>query len=241
MKPVIFFLGVFLLTTLTSYSQNRTKETDNKTGNTGSKQAINRNDPEPPIPPIKNPIRDTPKNPTRPPINTTTNPTRPVNRPVKRPVNPPKVTYSPPDPMYIYAPAPIYNDPPVTDPELPYQPETPVLNVDYETLGLSQFKQKDYYNALESFELALENNDQNYTLYYYLGTTEIEIEKYDDAINDLTTFINNDVENGLGYYERGLAYFYSGDRETAFDDLVIADQYQVDEAKVILKQFYDYY
>ena len=202
---------------------------------------MNKTDPEPRLPPNEITIRDTPHNPpSRPPINTTTNPIRPVSRPV----SPPAVTRNPPDPIYIYVPAPIYNDPPEVNPELPYLPETTpgnVLDINFEALGLSQFKQEDYYNALESFELALETNTTNYTLYYYLGTTEIEIERYDEAINDLTMFINNVIENRLGYYERGLAYFYSGDRDAAFDDLVIADQYQVDEAKVILKQFYDYY
>jgi tetratricopeptide (TPR) repeat protein len=243
MKPLIFFLEVFLLTTFSNYPQSRTKETDSQTGNNnGRKQELNKTDPEPALQPNITDIRNTPHDPpTRPPINTTTNPIRPISRPV----SPPPVTSYSPDPTYIiYVPAPIYNDPPVVEPVLPYSSETTnayVLDINYETLGLSQFKEKDYYNALESFELALETNSLNYTLYYYLGTTEIEVERYDEAINDLTKFIDNVIENRLGYYERGLAYFYSGNRDAAFDDLVIADQYQVDEAKVILKQFYDYY
>lgn len=62
-----------------------------------------------------------------------------------------------------------------------------------------------------------------------------------DAVYDLTVFINNVIENRLGFYQRGLANFYLGNKDAAFDDLIIADQYQVDEAKVILKRFYDYY
>jgi tetratricopeptide (TPR) repeat protein len=107
-------------------------------------------------------------------------------------------------------------------------------------LGLSQYKQEDYYDALSSFQSALVQDTLNYSLYYYIGTTEIEIERYDDAVIDLTIFIDNVIENRMGFYQRGLANFYLGNKDAAFDDLVIADQYQVEDAKVILKRYFDY-
>jgi hypothetical protein len=45
----------------------------------------------------------------------------------------------------------------------------------------------------------------------------------------------------MGFYQRGLANFYLGNRDAAYDDLMIADRYKVAGAKVILKRFYDYY
>lgn len=242
MKILIFFLFVFFISFSTNYPQignNGTeRKTEDKTDNEEVKRDIQRT--LPPI--IDKDTRDTPHNPpARDPLNSNSNNIPPQDRPVSPLSNP---NNPPPQPDVIYVPIPIYDDPPVVESDYTYPTETtPTVEVDqnYEELGLSQYKQEDYYDALASFQLALEQDTLNYSLYYYIGTTEIEIERYDDAVNDLTTFIDNVIENRLGFYQRGLANFYLGNKDAAFDDLIIADQYQVDEAKVILRRFFDYY
>src|ERR1019366_9507249 len=105
--------------------------------------------------------------------------------------------YQPDLPTTIYVPIPIYDDPTMLEPDYTYSIETtPTTEIDhnYEELGLSQYKQEDYYDALASFQLALAKDTLNYPLYYYIGTTEIEVGRYDEAVNDLTTFIDNVIE-----------------------------------------------
>jgi tetratricopeptide (TPR) repeat protein len=196
-------------------------------------------DPHTVAPKLDNEPRDTPHN---PPTRTPANNERDKAPTPRRPVMQTPTSGNPSGGEYV--PAPPFIEPPVEDIYYTYPYETPPEEqevINYKELGLRQFEDEDYYTALESFEIALANDTGNYSLYYNIGTCEIEIEKYDYAVIDLTIFINNVIDNGLGYYQRGLANFYLGNKDAAFDDLVIADQYNVDEAKVILKRYYDYY
>lgn len=240
MKTISFFLLVFLTTTFSNYPQNRNKETEKQTDNNsdkGVKEVLH-------TPPALNDnnTRDTPRNPpVRDPGNGNSKNTPPPRRPISQPPNINKV---PIQQGVNFVPLPIFDSPPAVEPDYTYPIETTPaeeFNQNYEDLGLSQFNQEDYYDALTSFQFALTIDTLNYPLYYYIGITEIEIERYDDAILDLTIFIDNVIENRMGFYQRGLANFYSGNKDAAFDDLIIADKYQVDEAKVILKKYFDYF
>jgi tetratricopeptide (TPR) repeat protein len=243
MKPLIVFLAVFIISSLSNFPQSRTNENDKEpVNNTEKKVDDSQQVQHPVVPKIDIDIKDSPRNPpTRGPINVDKNPETPTSRPIV----PPSGYITPPVQQQIdYVPLPYYDDPPVEEPYYtdPIEPTTPiVIDHDYKELGLSQYKQGKYYEALTSFQIALTKDTLDYLLYYYIGTTEVELERYDDAVYDLTVFINNVIENRLGFYQRGLANFYLGNKDAAFDDLIIADQYQVDEAKVILKRFYDYY
>ena len=242
MKTVIIFLAFFICSTLSTYSQSRTMVNDKPTiDNTDKKVKEPRQVQRQVVPRIDPEIRDTPHNPpTREPVNVDRNPVTSPRRPIETPT-----IYNPPDPVgIIFAPLPYFDNPPVQEPYYtePIEPITPiVIDHNYKELGLAQYKQGKYFEALESFQIASAKDTLDYLLYYYMGTTEIEIERYDDAVLDLTIFINNVIENRLGFYQRGLANFYLGNKDAAFDDLIIADEYQVDGASVILKRFYDYY
>ena len=241
MKTIIFFLFVFLISISTNYSQNGSRETGRKTDNKTDKEEVTKVI-QYTAPIIDRETRDRPQDPPkRDPINLRPNPIPPQSRPVS-PLYPP--VNQPGPPAIIYAPIPVFDDPPVVEPDYTFSIETtqPIeIDHNYEELGLSQYKEEDYYDALVSFQLALAKDTLNYPLYYYIGTTEIEVGRYDEAVNDLTTFIDNVIENRLGFYQRGLANFYLGNRDAALDDLLTADQYKVDGAKVILRRFYDYY
>jgi len=243
MRPVIIFLAVFIISTFSNYPQSRTNVNDKEpVNNTEKKIEEPKQVKHQVVPKIDTEERDTPHNPpVRPPVNTE----RDKAPSPRRPDIPTPTSSNPPEqPGGDYVPVPIFIDLPVEDNYYTYPSEVPPtipIVVNYEEQGLKQFEQEDYYNALESFESALANDTGNYSLYYYIGTSEIEIERYVDAVLDLTVFINNVIENRLGFYQRGLANFYLGNKDAAFDDLIIADQYQIDRAKVILKKFYDYY
>jgi hypothetical protein len=243
MKSVIIFIAVFIISTLSSYPQSRTMENGRQIIKNSDKKVE-----EPPrvqrpvVPKIDTETRNTPHNPpNRDPIKVDKNPITPPGRPII----PPTSYIKPPiQPDIIFVPIPYFDDQPVVETYYTesIEPISPiVIDHNYKELGLSQYKQGKYYEALESFQLASAKDTLDYLLYYYMGTTEIELERYDDAVIDLTIFIDNIIENREGFYQRGLANFYLGNKDAAFDDLIIANKYQVDGAKVILKRFYDYY
>jgi hypothetical protein len=243
MKTVILFIIVFSISFNYSIAQGRTQETDRKTGNGQDK-----------VVPVVKPVDHTPPpkmdgetrtKPPDPPMRTPVNNNRtPVTSPV-RPVNPPAINNTSPGQTVLvdYVPIPIYDEPnDVVGYDYVGQEPPPLeVNYNYKEIGLSQFEDEDYFDALESFQSALLSDTQNYSLYYYIGTTQIELERYDDAIFSLTKFIDNLKDNSLGFYQRGLARFYSGDKDAALDDFLIADQNNVYGVKTILKRYYDYY
>jgi len=241
MKTLMLFIFVFSISFSFNYAQNGNNGTERKADDNIPKDEVKRDIQRTPPPIVDKDSRDTPHNPpTRNPNNGNVNNPPPRDRPLSPPLRP---NNPPPQPDVIYAPIPIYDYSHVGEPDYTYPSEAPPaeeIEQNYEELGLSQYKQEDYYDALTSFQSALAKDTLNYSLYYYIGTTEIEIERYDDAVIDLTIFIDNVIENRMGFYQRGLANFYLGNKDEAFDDLVIADQYQVEDAKVILKRYFDY-
>jgi tetratricopeptide (TPR) repeat protein len=241
MKTAGLLLFVFFISTFSNYAQSRTKESDRQpVNNKNTKVEGIKELRQTPLTTNEGNKRDTPHNPPiRVPINTTTNSTPPAGRPVSPPSNP---INKPTPPIGVYLPIPVYYDPLPVECIYTNPVETvPDADIDhnYKKLGLSQFKKQDFNNALISFELALAKDSLDYSLYYYIGTTEIETGRYDEAVIDLTIFINNIIENRFGFYQRGLANYYLGNRHAALDDFLVADQYQVEEAKVMLKKFFD--
>jgi hypothetical protein len=244
MKTVILFIIVFSISFNYNKAQGRTQGTDKRTESRTEKEVVKPVDHTPPI----KMDNDTRTRPTDPPMRVPVNNNRsPITSPV-RPVNPPTFnnTSSGQPVLTDFVPIPIYDEPNdvvvydyVT--QEPPPPPPPEVYYNYKEIGLSQFEDEDFFDALFSFQTALASDTQNYSLYYYIGTTEIELERYYDAINSLTKFIDHLKDNKLGYYQRGLAEFYSGDRDAALQDFLIADQNNVDGVKVILKRYYDYY
>jgi tetratricopeptide (TPR) repeat protein len=112
---------------------------------------------------------------------------------------------------------------------------------DYKALGNFQFDGEDYFSAIESYEKALERDTSDYSLYYQIGLTQIALERYPDAIHNFTDYINSVINNGRGYFQRGLAKFYLGNKDNALNDFLIADKLNVEDAKPILKRYYNYY
>jgi tetratricopeptide (TPR) repeat protein len=226
MRTFFIILLIGFLANPAGYAQRNA----GKTGDDGrldhndkSKLGQPKTDPRNPPSPIKvtNPPKDN-------------QPVRPTGRPINiRPVYTPPVVIDQPDLPPPYDPSPT---PPVyTIPETTSEPF-----VDYKTLGKKQFDDEDYFNAFDSFQLALAGDTSDYSLYYQLGITEIELGRYVDAIHSLSKFIKSVTYNGMGYYQRGLAKFYLGKKDKAFSDFQIADELNVEDVKLILKRFYNY-
>jgi hypothetical protein len=240
MKTFLLYLAVFIISFPYCYSQSRGNGTSKRTDDKADVEKAPVREIQRTPPPIID--RDTrskpPGPPVRPPVNNNS-PTPPTGR-----TDPPPTTTIQEPPVFIkyvpipddYYPAPME---PIYDYPIVTTPSTNIV-IDYKSLGLRQFRDEDYYNALASFQIALAQDSTQYSIYYNLGVTEIEIGRYDDAIYSLTKFIDNVIENRMGFYQRGLAYFYAGDKDSALDDFIIADKYKVDEAKVILKRFYNF-
>ena len=242
MKTFFLFLIVFIISFSHLFSQTRNNGTARKTED---KTDVDRS----PVKEVKStppPIvdREPRTRPPDPPGRTPNNNNMNLTPPPRRNVNPPSTVQTPPT-FIEYIPIPYYYNPDPVEPiytqPIATPPPPPITKYDYKNLGLQQFKDEDYYNALESFQTALAIDTLQYSLYYNIGLTEIEIGRYDDAIYYLTMFIDKVIENRMGFYQRGLAYFYAGDRDSALDDFLVADQYKVVEAKVMLKRFYNYY
>jgi hypothetical protein len=181
--------------------------------------------------------------------------TDPRNPPTPKPETPPHYDYNPQPPagdiliVQPYYPPIVFvvqpDLPPTYDPNPPppvYTPPstTPDPFVDYKALGKSQFNADDYFGAVESFRFALERDTSDYSLYYQLGITQIELARYEEAIHSLSRFINSVTYNSMGYYQRGMAIFYLGNKDLALEDFLIADQMNVEDVKLILKRFYNY-
>jgi len=161
-------------------------------------------------------------------------PVRPTGGPtIIRPVDPTPALISQPD-------LPVPYDPSPTPPDFTTPVTTSESYVDYKALGKKQFDDEYYFDAYDSFQLALARDTSDYSLYYQLGITQIELGRYVDAIHSLSKFIKSVTYNGMGYYQRGLAKFYLGNKDKAFSDFQIADQLNVEDATQILKRFYDY-
>jgi tetratricopeptide (TPR) repeat protein len=240
MKTLFLFLTVFFISFSYGFSQSRDNGTSKKAENTNDVDKAPIKEAQHTPPPIidREPRNKPPDPPGRTPnnnINLTTPPGRnPPSNPVTVQTPPNFIEYVPIPYYYNQEPTePTYSDPIITTPQV-------LTSYDYKNLGLQQFKDENYYDALESFQTALAIDTLQYSLNYNIGITEIEVGRYDDAIYFLTMFIDNVIENRMGFYQRGLAYFYAGDKDSALNDFIVADKYKVDEATVILKRFYDY-
>jgi tetratricopeptide (TPR) repeat protein len=236
MRTFYFILLIISISVLTNYSQinsNRNGDDNRLNHNGRDKAGEPKTDPRNPTPQETRPKRDY-------------TPVRAVTP--ERPYMPLRPTGGGGDVVVIDPP--VFIEQPVITPGYdrvitPTVYSTPITSsgnyIDYKSLGKSQFNAENYYDAVESFQLALATDTSDYSLYYQLGIAQIAIERYVDAIQNLSRFINSVTYNGMGYYQRGLAKFYLGIKDKALDDFLIADQLKVEDVKLILKRFYDYY
>lgn len=90
----------------------------------------------------------------------------------------------------------------------------------------SRYSKKDYEAALDDYNTAISTYNGYYTtdkykarLYYWRGRTKQNLGKYDDAISDFTTSLNNNYEEaGNAYWNRGNCYYKQQKYKESDDD-----------------------
>lgn len=80
----------------------------------------------------------------------------------------------------------------------------------YERLGLKEYKNGNYKQAIEYFSKAIEYNPKDASLYNNRGLAYYNLQQYDKAIADYTKAIEIRPDFADAYYNRGLAYFKKG-------------------------------
>lgn len=76
---------------------------------------------------------------------------------------------------------------------------------DYEA-AKKAFEAKNYQEALNLYESAINANSKYTEAYYGKGKTLLELQKYDDAVNAFTQVVTLDSKNADGYTGRAAAY-----------------------------------
>jgi tetratricopeptide (TPR) repeat protein len=96
-----------------------------------------------------------------------------------------------------------------------------------------------YYNeALVEFDNAMDIDTAEYQLYYYRGCTLLKLDYYEDAIADLNVYIKFFPEDRDALFNRGLAWFYFNNKETAYRDFDAASKLGDARAKSLIRRFY---
>jgi tetratricopeptide (TPR) repeat protein len=75
-------------------------------------------------------------------------------------------------------------------------------------------------------------------LYYLRGLAEPGYGSYDSAIEDLTYYLKFFDDDGEAYFRRGLAVIYSGNKEEAKSDFLLAVEYGFIRGNEILNKYY---
>jgi len=75
----------------------------------------------------------------------------------------------------------------------------------YTFLGNESYENDDFNSALESYSQALEFNQDNLEALFFRSMCFIKIEKYEDAVSDLTRLIEIKPDFIIAYFYRGTA------------------------------------
>jgi len=168
---------------------------------------------------------------------------RPVkqgNPKIKNPPPPKKEITNPPHhnpipPQYHPEPPICYEPPPPRPNHNPTFPE--IIIIDYKLSGIEKFKDGDFKTAIEYLTSAsIDSND--YEIFYYKGMSEIKLQLFEDALEDLDYYLEFIIYEPDGYFQRGLAKFYLSNKSKAKLDFIIAADMGHKQAVSILKRFY---
>jgi tetratricopeptide (TPR) repeat protein len=76
----------------------------------------------------------------------------------------------------------------------------------------------DEVNALEDFNLAVQNGADDQDIYFWRGRSYLKLDKYSDAIKDFSKSIELQCETANSYYFRGRAYSLQDSLDAAIQD-----------------------
>ncbi|MFZ2323330.1 MAG: tetratricopeptide repeat protein [Ignavibacteriaceae bacterium] len=232
MKTIILLLTFLLTFNITSLAQrntgsDRTGSTD-QTDRTDTGSTVNRN-PEQTREPIKSPEREkSPVTVIPPKSNTSPDPIdhRPINEPPHRPI------HDPVEPIIIDIPPVIIelptNKPSLNDLSLPEVYE----------LGINRLNNELYSEAIDCFNILLEDDPLDYEVYCLRGRAYHGLEMYERAIKDYKISLKIDSTYAESYYYLGLTELQLGNKEDAIQDFEWASALGYKQADNILKKYF---
>ena len=91
-------------------------------------------------------------------------------------------------------------------------------------MGDCSFNLEQYENTIEYYSKYLETADDNEKVdkgkvYFYRGVSHIQLEKYEEAVNDFSSAIELSYQPELSAFQRGLAYNTINRYKEAISDL----------------------
>lgn len=102
--------------------------------------------------------------------------------------------------------------------------------------------EKRYDEAISDYDSAILNNDLDSAFYHDKGTAYRRKGDYAGAIESYTKAIDMGFQPAFGvYFNRGVAYHYSDDKDNALQDFLRANMLEPDNAQVrkVLKDMYN--
>ncbi|OGU73789.1 MAG: hypothetical protein A2V93_02855 [Ignavibacteria bacterium RBG_16_34_14] len=119
-----------------------------------------------------------------------------------------------------------------------YVPEPEITKPNYKLDGITKYEDGDYWKALDDFNIAIEEDSNDYELFYHRGLVEMKIKFFEEAKEDFSRYLIYVFYEPEGYFQRGLAKFYLSEKEEAKEDFQIAADMGHKMAMSILKRFY---
>ena len=227
MKPTFIILAIFLALNFTSYAQrdtgsDRTGSGTDRTERTSGSGTINRN-PEQTREQIKSPDKEK----TTPTI--VKQDPNPPNNPSPKPHQNVPVDNNPYRPIYTPEPTIIV----VSEPSL----DDLSLQEIYE-LGIERLNDEGYQEALECFNILIEEDPFDYEAYCLRGRAYHGLDLFERAIKDYQISIKIDSTYEKAYYYLGLTQLQLGDKEEAIDNFEQAAALGYEQAEYILKKYF---
>jgi tetratricopeptide (TPR) repeat protein len=103
--------------------------------------------------------------------------------------------------------------------------------------GEHELDQKQYSNALKSFEIALKINANNFEVYKKRGQVQFQKKNYRDAVKDYSEYLDHFPNDPEVNYLNGLAKMKLGDRTGACEDFHTAESFGNEDASKAAKKF----
>jgi tetratricopeptide (TPR) repeat protein len=119
-----------------------------------------------------------------------------------------------------------------------YVPYPEYTEINFKQDGIQKYEDGDYLTALEYLTIAIEEDSNDYELYYYRGLVELKIQLYEEAEEDFDKYLEYFFYSADGYFQRGLAKFYLTEKAEARKDFEIAADMGHKQAISILKRYY---
>ena len=95
----------------------------------------------------------------------------------------------------------------------------------------------DYQQSLETITTVLNKNRKNPYVWYNMGNIHLQMQQFEEAVNDYTKAIQYEQNLAEAYYNRALTLLYLNKKSQAIKDLSKAGELGIQEAYVVMKRF----